>query len=1292
MKKKRIHLKYRFMLGILFLVTVFMCWPHFQAESLADSGATYDISVIDEETKETVSITGTTFVMRSKTQVLQLTTSENADFDAASVVWSVPTQDSNVDDSGEEHPKNIITISDKEAKGLCLVTALKPGMATVAATFDYTENGVKKTKTITCVINVQFSILEDADIGFRTVLPTDNRDSLVMKGVDSEVKLKLNYGNSDDANCTWTSEDLDVVTVEGGVVKVRGAGKTTINASYLPSDSTTVLKDTITVYVIPTVKGSSGTDSNNIYVHSETEADRLLTDTTYAANGGSVKDKMEWVISTGVEGNTTIIEDSLGYQTSDLIELQPSTPNEYLKTIGKAGKYSIKFFPKGLYSSYRKAGLSIDKIGQEFYTAITLYVYGEFGDKTLYVDKGDSFDIAQAFNLTKDVFGTMFDTTLVSGENVVEYVNSLYKGDAKEVGDAEILIKIKDMNLVSSLLHGSLPDSNSFTIKIHVSDGIMLDRTSLTLALGASLQLRETSGASDGTFSWSTSNSTYVSVDQNGLIKGLQVTGDNNDIVITLTQVTSTGYIRRAFCKVRVVSTVTNIQIKDDKVNLEVDKTTTILATFTPNISTAPITWITNEKEIVRLSVASDNKSVVVTGLKPGVAVITAVNTDNFVTASVTVTVMAPIKEVKLNPTKMTVKLTQEVVKMKATFTPADATNTDMSWESSDERVAKVSEDGVVTLLAAGTTIITVVPAYNPYATMAQCILTVLQSATDFALDKTQVTLESGKTEILAYTMKPATATSTVIWTSMNTDIVTVSKDGKLTAKEPGTTYVIASTENGLSSTCKVTVTKAATGVTLDIYNLKLAVGDTYQVTAVPSPSNSTEKTFTWKSKYPSIATVSSSGKIVGVKPGSTVITVKTKSGAVEYLYVTVYQRVTSMKLNYTKKTIVKGKKYTLKAVFTPTNATNKKVTWTSSNTKIASVTSSGVVSGLRGGSVVITAKSQDGGYRATCLVTVKQPVTSIKLSKSSYALGIGRSITLKATIKSNYSTNQKLKWTSTNVKIASVNSSGVVTGKRKGTVTIKAAATDGSGAYATCKIHVVRQATKITLNKTTIKMLVGNTTKIKAKVSPSNASYKSVKWSSNNSKVASVDSNGNIFAVGVGSCKIYAKAKDNSGKRAVCYVYVSKAVPSTGVTVSQKDMTLVKGTSAMVAYSIAPNNTTDKARFYSDNKRVATVSSLGRITARKPGAATITIKTTSGKVAMVNVTVVGLNRTQVTMRQYERQELWVEEMTRGVRWYSENASIATVTNGSVVSRKRGTTRIVALIDGIRLYCKVKVK
>lgn len=1286
MKKKRTGIRYRILASVLFFMAIFVFWPSVQGVTLADLDTGLTINVIEKDadgvSHETV-ISGSGFVMRSKSEVFKLSSSSLSG--SYKVVWNV--------ESGTDY----VDVTASGTAGLCEVKAKAPGDAVISARVVYlnadgSEDTSRIVPPILCRVYVRFAILPDASLGFVKVAPTDERESLVIKGgIGTKRTLALNFGKADSNECTWTSGDEDVVTVSKGEVTVVGAGHTTIKASYLPDSSVTPMEDSIDVYVIPKLLDGADeiVDGTDIYVHSDVEADCLTTNTAFSKNGGSIKDKLEWVITAEGSGGSQIIEDSLGYESSDLIELVPALPNQCLKVVGKAGIYNVRFFPKGIYKKNKEANVPLDKLNN-YCKIVTLNILGEFEDKTIYVNKGDSFDIPQAFNVTKEVFDKLFTTTLVSGDTVIDYQDA--RGTAMEVGDAFIDVRVDDKTRVEKLLHITIPENMVYKITVHVSDGIKLDRTSVTIAVGAKLQLKETTGASDGTFTWTTSDEQYVTVNENGLIEGKRITKDNQDIVITLTQVSSKGNIRRATCKVRVVSTVTNIRLNYEKVDLEVDKTITVLATFTPNISTAPITWITNEKDLVDISVANDKKSIIVTGKKPGTAVITAVNTDNFVTASVTVRVVAPIKSIKLDATELTLPLTQEIVRLKATYEPKDATSTDLIWSTSSTAVANVDQNGVVTLFKAGTAVISVRPAYNPYLTMAQCTITVLQSATGFSVDKAEMTLEVGDTSTLGYIMNPVDATSKVTFRSMDDSIATVSSNGKVTAVAPGKTYIVASTDNGFSATCMVIVTKAASGVTLDVYHLTVAVGDTYQVIATPNPYNSTEKTFSWKSKDPEIATVNASGKVTGIKAGETIITIKTKKGDVEYLYVTVYDEVTSMKLNYTKKTIYKGKKFTLKPVFTPANATNRKVNWSSSNSKVVSVTSKGVVSGLRGGVAVVTGVSEDGGHVAACIVTVKQPVTMITLNKSSYTLGIGKTIQLKATVKSTYSSNQTLKWTSSNVKVATVSKRGVVTGKKLGTVTIKCSATDGSGEYATCKIRVVRQATKIVLNKTTMKMLVGETTRIRAKVVPSNATYKTVKWSSSDEKVAAIDSNGNITALGVGSCKIIASAKDNSKKKAYCLLYVSKSVPSTGVTISEKDMVLVKGTSSMLAYSISPNNTTDKVRFYSDNKKVATVSSTGRVSARKPGAATITVRTSSGKVGMVNVTVVGLNRTNITVGQYERIELWVEEISTGVKWYSENASIASVENGSVVSRKKGKTRIVAIVDGIRLYCNVTVK
>lgn len=153
-------------------------------------------------------------------------------------------------------------------------------------------------------------------------------------------------------------------------------------------------------------------------------------------------------------------------------------------------------------------------------------------------------------------------------------------------------------------------------------------------------------------------------------------------------------------------------------------------------------------------------------------------------------------------------------------------------------------------------------------------------------------------------------------------------------------------------------------------------------------------------------------------------------------------------KLNKTSISLNAGKTYTLKAT-----GTKGKITWTSSKKSVATVSSKGVIKAKKKGTAVITAKY--GKKKLTCKVTVKQPVKSIKLNKTSATLKKGKSLTLKATVFPNNANNKKVTWTSSNKKVATVSSKGVVKAVGNGTATITVKAKDGSGKKATCKITV---------------------------------------------------------------------------------------------------------------------------------------------------------------------------------------------------------------------------------------------
>ncbi len=257
---------------------------------------------------------------------------------------------------------------------------------------------------------------------------------------------------------------------------------------------------------------------------------------------------------------------------------------------------------------------------------------------------------------------------------------------------------------------------------------------------------------------------------------------------------------------------------------------------------------------------------------------------------------------------------------------------------------------------------------------------------------------------------------------------------------------------------------------------------------------------------------------------------------------------VSGVALNKKVATVNVGKKVTVKATVTPANADNKTLAWTSSNTKIATV-SNGVVKGVKAGRVIITAKTTDGSnISATCTVTVKQPVTRISLSKKA-TMYTGKKLTLKAKVSPANASNKALTWKSSNTKIAKVASNGVVTGVKAGTVKITATAKDGSRKSATCTVTVRQSVSKITLSKTNVVLpKKGSSYNVRVTVAPKNAYNKNVAVKSANTKVVKVSvstvKSGKIVkitAVKKGKTKVAFTAKDGSKKSATCKVTVKK-------------------------------------------------------------------------------------------------------------------------------------------------------
>ena len=246
----------------------------------------------------------------------------------------------------------------------------------------------------------------------------------------------------------------------------------------------------------------------------------------------------------------------------------------------------------------------------------------------------------------------------------------------------------------------------------------------------------------------------------------------------------------------------------------------------------------------------------------------------------------------------------------------------------------------------------------------------------------------------------------------------------------------------------------------------------------------------------------------------------------------------TSISLDVTNKTAERYDRFQLTATIAPLNFTDA-VVWTSSNEEVATVSDTGYVEICGVGTAVITVTA--GNVKAACKITVPQLIDWIEFDEDEIELKAGETYQLKPYISPSDATNKKLKYTSSDTKVAEVSASGLVTAKSEGEAKIRAAATDGSDEYAVCYVIVTGKAkvTGITLDRTSAEVKRGEKLTLNATVSPSYASNKKVVWKSANTKIATVDANGSVTAKAPGRTKITVTSSENSSYQASCTVTV---------------------------------------------------------------------------------------------------------------------------------------------------------
>ncbi|MBO5747983.1 MAG: Ig-like domain-containing protein, partial [Muribaculaceae bacterium] len=484
---------------------------------------------------------------------------------------------------------------------------------------------------------------------------------------------------------------------------------------------------------------------------------------------------------------------------------------------------------------------------------------------------------------------------------------------------------------------------------------------------------------------------------------------------------------------------------------------------------------------------------------------------------------------------------------------PENATDKSVEWSSSDETVAVVDENGVVTAIALGEAIITATTVDGSNLS-ASCKVTVVPTlAETITLDKTEISLEATETATLIVTVLPELTTDkSVEWTSSNEYVATIDANGLVTAIAVGDAIITVTTVDGsnLSATCKVTVVPTlATSITLDKTEYEIAEKSDFQLVATVLPELATDKGVVWSSSDKWVASVNENGLVTAYSVGEATITATTTDGSdlSASCKVTVVPTLAeSITLDKIEISLEATETATLLVTVLPELTTDKSVEWSSSNESVATIDANGLVTAIAVGEAIITAATTDGSnLTASCKVTVVPTLAeSITLDKTEISLEATETATLLVTVLPELATDKSVKWSSSDETVAVVDENGVVTAVAVGEAIITATTVDDSNLSATCKVTVIPTlVVSIELDQTEASVEEKSDLQLTATILPEHATNKEVAWSSSDKWVATVDNTGLVTIHSAGEVIITATTTDGTNLSATCRINVYSGI-----------------------------------------------------------------------------------------------------------------------------------------------------
>ena len=948
-----------------------------------------------------------------------------------------------------------------------------------------------------------------------------------------------------------------------------------------------------------------------------------------------------------------------------------------------------------------------------------------------YVFIGDTFQLIATILPDNTTDKTV---TWSSGDESIATVDK--NGLVTAVGLGECIITATCQN-VSNKCH--------ITVLPVLPVSITLNHEEASVFIGETVQLTATvipDNTTDKTITWTSSNESIATVDDNGLVTAVGV--GECEITATCQNVSATCHITALPIRPQ------SITLNTDEESLLLGETFQLRATVLPeNTTDKTVTWSSSDENI-----ATVDKHGLVTALAFGECEITATCQNVSATCHITVRPILP-QSIILNTDEASLLL-GETIELTATVRPENTTDKTVTWTSSDESIATVNANGLVTAVGVGECDITAT-CQNVSATCHITVLPILPQS--IILNSNNESLHIAETVQLTATVMPeSTIDKTVTWSSSDASVATVDANGLVTAVGVGECGITATCQN-VSATCHITVLPIlAQSITLNFDSTMVKEGNIVQLNATILPENTTDKTVTWSSSDKRIAIVDSNGLVTTMAPGECDIT-SSCSAVNDICHISVIDPADiTIQIEAPQISSCLQNKASINISMDPIPT---ELRAESSDTTVAVVQIEDnilTIEGLGIGYADIIIGSQDGISQSdTCQVSIytyigdangsgnttvadvtflidllltNQPYNyladtnadgrngiddvtclidlllngqseceliapqSLTLSQQEANIPIGNAITLTATIEPEDVYNTVISWESTNKSVATVND-GVITAKGIGSCDIIAKCLNVENV---CHVTVYEiKPESVTLDHVNEQMHVGEQLTLTATVYPSNVTNPTITWSTTNKSIAKVV-NGVVTAISVGECDITATCQD---KQATCHISVVEITPDS-IVLNHVNEQMQVGEQLTLIATVYPSNVTNPTiTWTTTNRAVATVTN-GVVKAVGVGECDITA-TCQGKQATCHISVISVTPDSIVLNHVNEQMHVGEQLTLTatvypsnvtnptITWATTNRSVATVTNGVVKAVGVGECDITATCQGKQATCHITV-